>query len=171
MLGVVVDIGKLLSQLERSEQARFDAESRLSATNKILGNIREAEGKQAAIKEKLQVRHDLHNLRKFGCLEILYFIIKAFYHLYTYFQQNEAKDLKKKLRSIEDSMKSTETENHRYMSILKEVHSKISPLFVPQGQSTPGSSSVSVSGISKTTEKSVSDETSITNGKNASVSE
>ena len=56
MLGVVVDIGKLLSQLERSEQARFDAESRLSATNKILGNIREAEGKQAAIKEKLQVR-------------------------------------------------------------------------------------------------------------------
>ena len=72
MLGVVVDIGKLLSQLERSEQARFDAESRLSATNKILGNIREAEGKQAAIKEKLQVRHDLHNLRKFGFLEILF---------------------------------------------------------------------------------------------------
>ena len=71
MLGVVVDIGKLLSQLERSEQARFDAESRLSATNKILGNIREAEGKQAAIKEKLQVRHDLHSLRKFGCLEII----------------------------------------------------------------------------------------------------
>merc|ERR1712141_918774 len=99
----------LLSQLERSEQARFDAESRLSATNKILGNIREAEGKQAAIKEKLQ---------------------------------NEAKDLKKKLRSINDSMKSTETENHRYMSILKEVHSKISPLFVPfvpPGQSTQGS--------------------------------
>ena len=91
--------------------------------------------------------------------------------MYTYFQQNEAKDLKKKLRSIEDSMKSTETENHRYMSILKEVHSKISPLFVPQGQSTPGSSSVTVSGVSKTTEKSVSDETSITNGKNASVSE
>ena len=57
MLGVVVDIGKLLSQLEHSEQARFDAESRLSATNKILGNIREAEGKQAAVKEKLQVRH------------------------------------------------------------------------------------------------------------------
>ena len=64
MLGVVVDIGKLLSQLERSEQARFDAESRLSATNKILGNIREAEGKQAAIKEKLQVRHDLHKFAK-----------------------------------------------------------------------------------------------------------
>ena len=99
-------------------------------------------------------------------------MIKAFSHLYTYyFQQNEAKDLKKKLRSIEDSMKSTETENHRYMSILKEVHAKISPLFVPQGQSTPGSSSVSVSAISKATEKSVSDETSITNGKNSNVSE
>ena len=53
--GVVVDVGKLLSQLERSEQARFDAESRLSATNKILSNIRDAEGKQSALKEKLQV--------------------------------------------------------------------------------------------------------------------
>lgn len=68
-------------------------------------------------------------------------------------------------------MKSTETENHRYMSILKEVHSKISPLFVPPGQSTPGLSSVSVSTTSKATEKSISDETSITNGKNSSVSE
>ena len=56
--GVVVDVGKLLSQLERSEQARFDAESRLSATNKILSSIRDAEGKQTAIKEKLQVRLD-----------------------------------------------------------------------------------------------------------------
>ena len=53
--GVVVDVGKLLNQLERSEQARFDAESRLSATNKILSNIRDAEGKQSALKEKLQV--------------------------------------------------------------------------------------------------------------------
>ena len=51
----MVDVGKLLSQLERSEQARFDAESRLSATNKILSNIRDAEGKQSALKEKLQV--------------------------------------------------------------------------------------------------------------------
>ena len=56
-IGVVVDIGKLLSQLERSEQARFDADSRLTATNKILSNIRETEGKQQAIKEKLQVNH------------------------------------------------------------------------------------------------------------------
>ena len=55
ILGVVVDVGKLLNQLERSEQARFDAESRLSATNKILSNIRDAEGKQSALKEKLQV--------------------------------------------------------------------------------------------------------------------
>jgi len=54
---VVVDVGKLLSQLERSEQARFDADSRLSATNKILSNIRETEGKQTAIKEKLQVKY------------------------------------------------------------------------------------------------------------------
>ena len=52
---MVVDIGKLMNQLDRSEQARFDAESRLSATQKILSNIREAEGKQSAIKEKLQV--------------------------------------------------------------------------------------------------------------------
>ena len=59
MLGTVVDVGKLLSQLERSEQARFDAESRLSATHKILTNIREAEGKQTAIKEKLQVTRGL----------------------------------------------------------------------------------------------------------------
>ena len=54
---MVVDVGKLLSQLERSEQARFDADSRLSATNKILSNIRETEGKQTAIKEKLQVNY------------------------------------------------------------------------------------------------------------------
>merc|ERR1711936_1248879 len=108
--GVVVDIGKLLSQLERSEQARFDAESRLSATHKILTNIREAEGKQTAIKEKLQL---------------------------------ESKDLKKRLRAVEDSMKSTETENIRYLSILKEVHTKISPIIVSQVQSssTPPTSS------------------------------
>ena len=55
----MVDVGKLLSQLERSEQARFDAESRLSATNKILSSIRDAEGKQTAIKEKLQVKYIL----------------------------------------------------------------------------------------------------------------
>ena len=54
-LGMVIDVGKLLSQLERSEQARFDNESRLSATQKILSNMRETEGKQSAIKEKLQV--------------------------------------------------------------------------------------------------------------------
>ena len=52
---MVIDVGKLLSQLERSEQSRFDNESRLSATQKILSNMRETEGKQSAIKEKLQV--------------------------------------------------------------------------------------------------------------------
>ena len=55
-LGMVIDVGKLLSQLERSEQSRFDTESRLSATQKILSNMRETEGKQSAIKEKLQVQ-------------------------------------------------------------------------------------------------------------------
>jgi len=131
--GVVVDVGKLLNQLERSEQARFDAESRLSATNKILSNIRDAEGKQSALKEKLQ---------------------------------HEAKDLKKKLRSVEDNMKTVESENHRYLSILKEVHTKITPIISSQVQSDSNSSSAASDNKTSVTKQEIKQEdTSILNGK------
>ena len=83
----------------------------------------------------------------------------------------ESKDLKKRLRAVEDNMKSTETENIRYLSILKEVHTKISPIIVSQVQSssTPPTSSTAAS--NKTSEKIGSEETSTVNGKISSVSE
>ena len=66
-------------------------------------------------------------------------------------------------------MKSVETENNRYISILKEVHSKISPLISPQVNLLANSSTAATS--SKTNEKSGNDDTGLANGKTSGVSE
>ena len=51
----MVDVGKLMSQLERSKQEKFDSEARLETTHQIVTNLKEAAEKHVSIKEKLQV--------------------------------------------------------------------------------------------------------------------
>ena len=51
----MVDVGKLMSQLERSKQEKFDSEARLETTHQIVANLKEAAEKHVSIKEKLQV--------------------------------------------------------------------------------------------------------------------
>ena len=82
--------------------------------------------------------------------------------------------MKKRLRSAEDNLKATETENHRYMSILKEVHSKISPLITPiQSQSTSNTASTSSSLANNkiSSEKSTAEDNAFLNGKSSVASE
>ena len=84
--------------------------------------------------------------------------------------QHEAKDLKKRLRSAEDNVKSTETENNRYLSILKEVHTKISPIITTQVQSVVNTSSTSANNKTSS-DKIGNDDSSIVNGKSSAVCE
>ena len=67
-------------------------------------------------------------------------------------------------------MKTVETENNRYISILKEDHTKISPLISPQAQPPTNSSSAATSG-KIVHEKTGNDDTALANGKTAGVSE
>ncbi len=53
--GSVVDVGKLLSQLKRSEKARSDTESQLKTALKTVAECKEAAEKHTSVKEKLQV--------------------------------------------------------------------------------------------------------------------
>lgn len=55
IVGSVVDVGKLLSQLQRSEREKEDFQSRLEATNTIMSNLKEAAEKHNSIKDKLMV--------------------------------------------------------------------------------------------------------------------
>ena len=55
--GSVVDVGKLLSQLKRSETARSDTESQLKSAQKTVQEYKEASEKHFTVKDKLQVRH------------------------------------------------------------------------------------------------------------------
>lgn len=48
-------MGKLLSQLERSEKARVDVEAKLTDNLKSLNELKEASEKHNSVKEKLQV--------------------------------------------------------------------------------------------------------------------
>lgn len=52
-----MDVKKLLSQLERSEKARSEVQSRLTETSKTLSDLKEASERHFLIKEKLQVRY------------------------------------------------------------------------------------------------------------------
>lgn len=60
--GTVVDVGKLMSQLERSKQEKFDSEARLETTHQIVANLKEAAEKHVSIKEKLQ--NEVKELKK-----------------------------------------------------------------------------------------------------------
>ena len=83
--------------------------------------------------------------------------------------QHESKDLKKRLRSTEDNIKSMEAENHRFLTILKEVHSKISPILTPQPTTSPSSSLTTAT--NKTSSEKSGNETSVVNGKSSLASE
>ena len=62
-------------------------------------------------------------------------------------------------------MKTFETENHRYLSILKEVHTKITPLISSQVQ--PEGNGSSAASNSKPSEKSGAEDSSTLNGTSA----
>ena len=55
LLGSVVDVSKLLSQLKRSEKARSDTESQLKSALKTTQELKDASEKHSSVKEKLQV--------------------------------------------------------------------------------------------------------------------
>ena len=59
--GSVVDVGKLLSQLKRSEKARSDTEANLKSALKNVHDLKEASEKHTSVKDKLQVIQDLVN--------------------------------------------------------------------------------------------------------------
>lgn len=58
----MIDVGKLLSQLSRSEKARSDIESQLAESIKSLNEVKEVSTKHSASKEKLQT--ELKDLKK-----------------------------------------------------------------------------------------------------------
>jgi hypothetical protein len=68
-------------------------------------------------------------------------------------------------------MKTVESENNRYISILKEVHTKISPLIAPQVQPPTNSSSSAATSGKTLLEKTGNDDAALANGKTAGVSE
>lgn len=53
--GSLVDVEKLMAQLERSEKARLDTEKRLQDTTKALNDLKESSEKHTSIRDKLQV--------------------------------------------------------------------------------------------------------------------
>ena len=57
--GNLVDVKKLLNQLERSEKARGEAESKLAETAKSLSDVKDANERHTSVKEKLQVNQQL----------------------------------------------------------------------------------------------------------------
>ena len=61
--GSVVDVGKLLTQLKRSETARSDTESQLKSACKSVQELKDASEKHASVKDKLQVSFDFVILR------------------------------------------------------------------------------------------------------------
>ena len=70
------------------------------------------------------------------------------------------------MRSVEDNMKTVESENHRYLSILKEVHTKITPIISSQVQSDSNSSSAASDNKTSVTKQEIKQEdTSSLNGK------
>jgi hypothetical protein len=58
--GSVVDVGKLLSQLSKSEKVRSDLDLQLADSIKNLNEVKEVSNKQSNSKEKLQVRQPFH---------------------------------------------------------------------------------------------------------------
>ena len=59
--GSVVDVGKLLSQLKRSENARSDTERQLKSAQKSVQELKDASEKQSSAKDKLQVSPIFHS--------------------------------------------------------------------------------------------------------------
>ena len=68
--GSVVDVGKLLSQLKRSEKARSDTEANLKSALKNVHDLKEASEKHTSVKDKLQVRFSSSFLMNFPFLKI-----------------------------------------------------------------------------------------------------
>ena len=63
-------------------------------------------------------------------------------------------------------MKTIESENHRYLSILKEVHTKITPIFSTQAQSDGNSSSAALDNKTSVVKHEIKqEESSSLNGK------
>ena len=63
--GTVVDIGKLLTQLERSKQEKFDSESRLDTTQQIVANLKESAAGHHLVKGRLEVGQATFHFWKF----------------------------------------------------------------------------------------------------------
>merc|ERR1711988_722139 len=60
--GSVVDVGKLLGQLKRSEKAGSDTESQLKSAQKTVQDLKEASEKHSSVKDRLQ--SEVKDLRK-----------------------------------------------------------------------------------------------------------
>ena len=59
--GSIVDVRKLMSQLERSEGARGESEARAGDYLKSLNDLKEASEKHNSVRDKLQVRRMLYS--------------------------------------------------------------------------------------------------------------
>ena len=64
--GSIVDVRKLMSQLERSEKARGESEARAGDYLKSLNDLKEASEKHNSIRDKLQVRENDGQMRCTG---------------------------------------------------------------------------------------------------------
>ena len=71
--GSVVDVGKLLSQLKRSEKARSNTEANLKSALKNVGDLKEASEKHTSVKDKLQVIFFFHFGGLFSFMNFDYF--------------------------------------------------------------------------------------------------
>ena len=72
--GSVVDVGKLLTQLKRSETARSDTESQLKSACKSVQELKDASEKHASVKDKLQVSFGLLFFNAIDILLIIWYI-------------------------------------------------------------------------------------------------
>ena len=81
--GSVVDVGKLLTQLKRSETARSDTESQLKSACKSVQELKDASEKHASVKDKLQV--------SFDCVILRYEIDTLFLQLKLIYSENATK--------------------------------------------------------------------------------
>ena len=68
--GSVVDVGKLMKQLTKSEKAKADLELQLADTNKNLAEVKEVSNKHASSKEKLMVKIKKNTFRRSRFLHV-----------------------------------------------------------------------------------------------------
>ena len=74
--------------------------------------------------------------------------------------QNEVKDLKKKLRSVEDELKKVQSENSKFLSTITHIYNRVSPIAAP-----PPSTASSAGTEQPKSEATKSNEKELQNGK------